>query len=107
MPDSGRDIGNSLYEYTIVVPREFSDADRRLFVNPLGFNNLQLRLLNSLPDRFTGEFDETLYLTGVTDYGIVISVDTVGDLNSTPLAGFHNCLVPWSQIASMYQYIAT
>lgn len=95
------------YKYEVRVPADFQDADRLLFANNLMFNSLEIEISAEMPDRFTGDYGDSLHLAAVTQYGIVLSTDTVGHLGDNPRAGFHNCLIPWAQIRYMYQYIAT
>lgn len=74
--------------------------DMLMFGNDKGFNGIEIRLRT--PVHFTNWTDDPC-LTDFNTYGLVISLDRFDE----PGPGFHNHLIPWSNVLMIRQYIAT
>lgn len=85
--------------------------DEKIFQNQAGFNEIVIYCRDSWPP--TGYEDRPdKYVVGVNQFGIVLSSDEVSGVHGETapgeaLFGYHNVVVPWSNILCVYQYIAT
>lgn len=76
--------------------------DLSFFGNNLGFNSIEVFFLNPIPMYPVGNAGPAIVDTN--KFGIVVATDINED---KPDYGFHNYLIPWSNISNIRQYIAT
>lgn len=97
-----------LYRTAIRTEYIMHQADRVLFANAQGFNELQIWTREPIPKLPCPPPDISLapHLLAVTARGLVLGYDHVGDCGQEG-AGYHHILVPWASVAYMYQYIKT